>query len=184
MRTWVQTFAVDAQCSAVISGPESVSALSDQIARTSMRVRDAARARRWYEHVFRMTCILDAPFELVGGLLAVGCDGDAARLLIMQCEGAGSTIGLLEISTELPDEALCTPEELSFHSPVMVVHAVDPDQTFQRAVELGSRVRSRPHDSTLGLKDDELKTVRACSFWDLDGHFYEVLQAPRADNTR
>lgn len=68
------------------------------------------------------------------------------------------------------------PTEITFGMPVFVVAAVDARQTIARARALGSRIHAEPHEWTVTGADGVEKILIGCSFWDLDGYFFEVNQ--------
>ena len=59
--------------------------MTDILKRTTLMVRDADRARHWYEAVFGMTAWMDVPFTLSGDQLAAGKKGDKTRLVTLKC---------------------------------------------------------------------------------------------------
>lgn len=153
--------------------------MSDNLARTSLMVRNIESAKAWYQYVFSMVCVLDIPMTLENDLLAAGQNGDLIRLAVMRDQaGAGGTIGLLQwvSSEEKQNVPPSSPDTLPFHAPVMVISPSDAQATFARAVAAGSKVRSHPHRLDVALPDGSTKHMITCSFWDLDGHFYELIQ--------
>ena len=152
--------------------------MTDIIKRTTMMVRDAEKAAQWYETVFGMSRYMDVPFTLSGGQLAAGKKGDETRLVIMKAEhDVIGMIGLLEFTNpRRPDEQFEQPTELSFMTPVFVVAAEDCVATVERARAAGSRVHGEPHEWTVNAANGEIRDMIGASFWDLDGHFFEVNQ--------
>ena len=155
--------------------------MADIVKRTTLMVRDAERAARWYEGVLGMTRWMDVPFTLSGTQLAAGKKGDKTRLVIMQAEhDTIGMIGLLQwvdpVREDVPDEL---PTEIAFGVPVFVVAAEDARATVDRAREAGSRIHSEPRDWSVAGADGKVKDMVGASFWDLDGYFFEVNQVVR-----
>ncbi|OQW73434.1 MAG: hypothetical protein BVN33_10050 [Proteobacteria bacterium ST_bin13] len=147
----------------------------DIIKRTTLMVRDAEAAARWYEAVFGMTRVMDTPFTLSGTQLAAGKKGDQTRLIILKCaDDLIGMIGLLQWTDppmDAPDEL---PTQIAFGAPIFVVAARDCRATTDRARESGSRIHCEPRDWTvIGFNGKEQAMVGA-SFFDLDGYFFEV----------
>lgn len=160
--------------------------MRDQLTRTTLMVRDITAARQWYEHVFRMQLAFEMPMTLTSDLLAAGKPGDQMMVSVMKCESeAIGMIGLLQwVSPQYaaPDR---NPERLPFHAPILVASSPDIHATFERAQAAGSKIQSAPHDLAPALADGQTDNrsedirsgkVMACSFWDLDGHFFEVFE--------
>lgn len=140
-------------------------------------VRDGDAAKNWYEQVFGMTAWMDTPFTLSGNQLAAGKKGDQTRLIILKCEhDMIGMIGLLEWinpKQNTPDEL---PTDIAFGTPIFVVASEDAKGAVERARALGSRIHCEPHDWQVTGADGKKKDMIGCSFWDLDGYFYEVNQ--------
>ncbi len=151
--------------------------MTDIIKRTTLMVRDGDAASHWYETVFGMTKWMDTPFTLSGTQLAAGKKGDQTRLIILKCEhDMIGMIGLLEWldpKQDAPDEL---PTEIKFGAPVFVVASEDAKGAVERARALGSRIHSEPREWTVTGADGKQKDMIGCSFWDLDGYFFEVNQ--------
>ena len=151
--------------------------MADQIKRTTVMVRDGDAAKNWYEQVFGMTAWMDTPFTLSGNQLAAGKKGDQTRLIILKCEhDMIGMIGLLEWinpKQNTPDEL---PTDIAFGTPIFVVASEDAKGAVERARALGSRIHCEPHDWQVTGADGKKKDMIGCSFWDLDGYFYEVNQ--------
>ena len=151
--------------------------MADQIKRTTVMVRDGDAAKNWYEQVFGMTTWMDTPFTLSGNQLAAGKRGDQARLIILKCKhDMIGMIGLLEWinpKQNTPDEL---PTDIAFGTPIFVVASEDAKGAVERARALGSRIHCEPHDWQVTGADGKKKDMIGCSFWDLDGYFYEVNQ--------
>lgn len=151
--------------------------MGDQIKRTTLMVRDMERAMEWYQSVFGMKVWMDTPFTLSGNQLAAGKKGDKTRLTILKCDhDTIGMIGLLNWIDPVQDAPKELPTELSFGMPVFVVASEDAAGNVERAEALGSRIHCRPHDWTVTGADGRKKDMVGCSFWDLDGYFFEVNQ--------
>ena len=151
--------------------------MSDILKRTTLMVRDADRARDWYQDVFGMTVWMDVPFTLSGTQLAAGSKGDQTRLIILKCEH--DTIGMLGLlqwidpPQEAPSEL---PTTIAFGAPVFVMASEDAARAVERARARGSRIHSEPREWNVTGADGRRKDMLGCSFWDLDGYFFEVNQ--------
>ncbi len=141
-----------------------------------MMVRDAEKAAQWYETVFGMTRWMDTPFTLSGTQLAAGKKGDRTRLVILKCQhDLIGMIGLLEwLEPKMSFEPL--PREVKPGMPIFVVASEDARGAVERARELDSVIHSEPRDWTVSGADGRKKDMVGCSFWDLDGYFFEVNQ--------
>jgi catechol 2,3-dioxygenase-like lactoylglutathione lyase family enzyme len=150
--------------------------MTDILKRTTLMVRDAEKAARWYEAVLGMTRWMDVPYALSGEQLATGKKGDKTRLVIMQAEhDTIGMIGLLEWvdppREDVPDEL---PKEIVFGAPIFVVATKDARATIERARAAGSCVHGEPLQWSVVGADGVLKDMLGASFWDLDGYFFEV----------
>lgn len=140
-------------------------------------VRDGDRASHWYENVLGMTKWMDTPFTLSGTQLAAGRKGDQTRLIILKCEDdLIGMIGLLEWLDPKMDAPAELPTEIQFGAPVFVVASEDAKGALERARALGSRIHCEPREWTVTGADGKQKDMIGCSFWDLDGYFFEVNQ--------
>ncbi len=153
----------------------------DAIKRTTVMVRDAEKAARWYEDVLGMSRWMDTPFTLSGNQLASGKKGDQTRLIIMKAEHAEiGMIGLLQwvdpIREDIPAKL---PTEIPFGTPIFVVASKDTKGAVERARAAGSRIHAEPLDWTVTGADGRQKDMIGASFWDLDGNFFEVNQVVR-----
>ncbi len=149
--------------------------MADIIKRTTIMVRDGDKAKNWYEQVFGMTSWMDTPFTLSGTQLATGKKGDQTRLIILKCENDMiGMIGLLEWLDPKQDAPAKLPTQIAFGMPIFVVASTDARGAVERARALGSRIHCEPHDWQVIGADGKKKDMLGCSFWDLDGYFYEV----------
>ncbi|WP_417608682.1 VOC family protein [Parasphingorhabdus sp.] len=157
--------------------------MADIIKRTTLMVRDGDRAGHWYETVFGMTKWMDTPFTLSGTQLAAGKKGDETRLIILKCEDdLIGMIGLLEWLDPKQDAPAELPTEIAFGAPIFVVAAEDAKATLERARALGSRIHCEPREWQVTGADGKQRDMIGCSFWDLDGYFYEVNQIVKVHN--
>ncbi|GAA0486198.1 hypothetical protein GCM10009096_31220 [Parasphingorhabdus litoris] len=151
--------------------------MTDIIKRTTLMVRDGDAASNWYETVFGMTKWMDTPFTLSGTQLAAGKKGDKTRLIILKCEhDMIGMIGLLEWLDPKQDAPEELPTEIKFGAPVFVVASEDAKGAVERARALGSTIHSEPREWSVTGADGKQKDMIGCSFWDLDGYFFEVNQ--------
>lgn len=152
--------------------------MADIVKRTTLMVRDAERAARWYQSVFGMTRWMDTPFTLSGTQLAAGRAGDRTRLVIMrgQDDGVGM-IGLLQwLDPPRRDVPAELPAELAFGAPIFVVAASDVRATVARAEQAGSRIHCAPRKWSVKGADGRERAMLGAGLWDLDGYFFEVNQ--------
>ncbi len=150
--------------------------MTEIIKRTTLIVRNAEAAARWYEQVFGFTRWMDLPFTLSGKQLASGRKGDQTRLIIMRGEDDTiGMIGLLEwvdpVRDDIPAEF---PDRIGFGTPIFVVASKDCRACVARARAAGSRIHCKPHSWTVTGADGREQDMLGASFWDLDGNFYEV----------
>ncbi len=154
--------------------------MADIIKRTTLMVRDGDRAAHWYETVFGMTRWMDTPFTLSGTQLAAGKKGDQTRLIILKCsDDVIGMIGLLEWLEPKQDAPAELPTEIKFGTPVFVVASDDASAALERARALGSRIHCEPNEWSVTGADGKVKDMIGCSFWDLDGYFFEVNELVR-----
>jgi len=157
--------------------------LADQIKRTTLMVRDADKASHWYETVFGMKKWMDTPFTLSGNQLAAGQKGDKTRLVILKCQhDTIGMIGLLEWLDPKQEAPTTLPTKIEFGTPIFVVASEDASGAVERARKLGSNIHCEPHDWTVTGADGAKKDMIGCSFFDLDGYFFEVNQIVRVHN--
>ena len=120
---------------------------------------------------------MDTPFTLSGNQLAAGNKGDQTRLIILKCkDDLIGMIGLLEWIDPKQDAPAELPTEIKFGAPIFVVATEDAEEAVRRAHALGSRIHCEPHHWTVTGADGNQKALIGCSFWDLDGYFFEVNQ--------
>jgi catechol 2,3-dioxygenase-like lactoylglutathione lyase family enzyme len=151
--------------------------MTDIIKRTTVMVRDADAAARWYEGVFGMTRWMDTPFTLSGNQLAAGQKGDQTRLIILKCrDDLIGMIGLLEWVNPKQDAPAELPTRIGFGAPIFVVASEDAAGAVERARRLGSHIHCEPHEWQVKGADGKVKDMIGCSFFDLDGYFFEVNQ--------
>jgi catechol 2,3-dioxygenase-like lactoylglutathione lyase family enzyme len=154
--------------------------MTDIVKRTTLMVRDAERAAQWYESVFGMTRWMDTPFTLSGDLLAAGGKGDRTRLVIMKCDDdVIGMIGLLEWIEPKRTAPAVLPTEVAFGAPIFVVATGDARGAVERARSAGSRIHCEPRAWTVTGAAGVKKDMIGCSFFDLDGYFFEVNQTVR-----
>ncbi|MEM9881239.1 MAG: VOC family protein [Pseudomonadota bacterium] len=151
------------------------------IKRTTLVVRDAEKSAHWYEQVLGMSRWMDTPFTLSGTRLAMGKKGDELRLVIMKAEhDTVGMIGLMEWTKPVRDDLpKALPTEVPFGQPVFVVASDDARGAVERARALGSRIHAEPDEWTVTGADGAKKDMIGCSFFDLDGYFFEVNQTVR-----
>ena len=151
--------------------------MTDDIKRTTLMVRDAERAARWYEQVFGMTRWMDTPFTLSGTQLAAGSKGDQTRLIIMKCNhDVLGMLGLLQwVDPPMPAPAEL-PTRVQFGVPIFVVASQDARGATDLARALGSHIHCEARDWVVTGASGETKQMIGCSFFDLDGYFFEVNQ--------
>lgn len=150
--------------------------MSNILKRTTLIVRDAEKSANWYAEVFGMKRWLDTPFTLSGVGLAIGEAGDKTHLVIMQCEH--DTIGMIGLLQwlEPPLEAPPIPNKVAFGAPIFVVASDDVHGVYLRAKKTGVQIYTEPYDWSFTAPDGSIKNMIGCSFFDLDGYFYEVNQ--------
>lgn len=149
--------------------------MTDIVRRTTLMVRDAEAAARWYESVFGMRRWMDTPFTLSGRQLAAGKKGDRTRLVIMKCEHDFiGMIGLLQWVDPIMEAPAELPSRIAFGTPIFVVQAVDCAATVERARMLGSRIHAEPESWTVAGADGKPLDMVGASVFDLDGYFFEV----------
>lgn len=147
----------------------------DIVKRTTLMVRDAEVAARWYEQVFGMTRVMDTPFTLSGTQLAAGAKGDRTRLVILKCaDDMIGMIGLLQWVDPPMAAPADLPTQITFGAPIFVVAAKDCRATTERARAAGSRIHCMPRDWTVTGFDGKEQAMVGASFFDLDGYFFEV----------
>jgi catechol 2,3-dioxygenase-like lactoylglutathione lyase family enzyme len=150
--------------------------MSNILKRTTLLVRDAEKSAAWYAEVFGMKRWLDTPFTLSGVGLAIGEKGDKTRLIIMQCDDLViGMIGLLQW-VEPTLESPPIPTKVLFGMPIFVVASDDVKGVYERAKSSGVNIYAEPYDWSFTAPDGSIKEMIGCSFFDLDGYFYEINQ--------
>ena len=145
--------------------------------RTTLMVRDAEAAGRWYEHVFGMKRWMDTPSVLTGVGLAAGAKGDKTRLLVMQGDDpSAGMIGLLQWVDPKMEAPAELPRSVSFGAPIFVMTSDDVRGVHARARALGSHIHAAPYEWSFVDPAGVKREMRACSLFDLDGYFYEVTE--------
>jgi catechol 2,3-dioxygenase-like lactoylglutathione lyase family enzyme len=154
--------------------------MTDVLKRTTLIVRDAERAAKWYEAVFGMSRWMDTPFTLSGKQLAAGGKGDRTRLIIMKCEhDVIGMLGLLEwLEPKMPSPAQL-PTRVSFGAPIFVMFSDDARGAIERARKLGSHIHCEPYEWTVTGADGKQKDLIGAALFDLDGYFFELNQTLR-----
>lgn len=148
---------------------------ADIVKRTTLIVRDADAAARWYQQVFGMTVVMDTPFTLSGTQLAAGAAGDQTRLVILKCrDDVIGMIGLLQWIDPPMDAPAVPPTRIAFGAPIFVVAADDCRATTDRARAAGARIHCEPRNWTVRGFDGKEQAMVGASFFDLDGYFFEV----------
>ena len=148
--------------------------MSNILKRTTLLVRNAEAAADWYFEVFGMKRWLDTPFTLSGVGLAIGNKGDKTRLNIVQCDDPViGMIGLLQW-VDPPMSAPSVPTEVKFGAPIFVVASDDVRGVFSKAKASGVQIYAEPYEWSFTAPDGTTKHMIGCSFFDLDGYFYEV----------
>ncbi len=151
--------------------------MANMLKRTTLMVRDAEAAARWYESVLQMKRWLDTPFTLSGIGLAAGKAGDSTRLVIMRCEDPViGMIGLLQWVDPPMEAPADVPRRVTFGQPIFVVSSDDVTGVHERAVAAGTHVHTPPYDWTWTDPSGSTREMRGCSIFDRDGYFYEVNQ--------
>jgi catechol 2,3-dioxygenase-like lactoylglutathione lyase family enzyme len=150
--------------------------MSNILKRTTLIVRDAEKSADWYADVFGMKRWLDTAFTLGGIALAIGEAGDETHLIIMQCEDPNiGMLGLLQW-LEPPLEMPTIPTKVTVGAPIFVVASDDCQGVFERAKMSGGQIYSEVHEWNYTNPQGVTKNFLGCSFFDLDGYFFEVNQ--------
>lgn len=145
------------------------------VKRTTLMVRDAEAAARWYEAVFEMKRWLDTPFTLSGVGLAAGKAGDRTRLIVMRCEDPViGMIGLLQWVDPAMEAPTVPPRRVTFGAPIFVMSTDDVRGLHERALSAGAHVHAPPYDWEWVDGSGVRKAMRGCSLFDIDGYFYEI----------
>lgn len=152
------------------------------VKRTTLMVRDMAKAKHWYEHVMGMSVYYDNEFVLSGQGLAAGKAGDKTHLVMMKC--AHPEIGMIGLLhwIDPPMPAPPIPTQITYGNPTFVVASQDVQQTYERAQALGTRVHTPPHEWSTRGANGKMKHFLGLSLFDPDGHFYECNQLVREED--
>ena len=146
------------------------------VKRTTLIVRDIKKSTQWYQEVLGMSIYYDGEVTLGGKGMAAGKKGDVTHLIILKCDDPViGMIGLLQWVDPLwPDPEI--PNEVSYGQPTFVLETDNLDDVHKKAIELNTKIFSEPHDwSIKGASGDMIKFI-GMSFFDPDGHFFEVNQ--------
>ena len=147
----------------------------DVIKRTTVMVRDAEKAAQWYENVLGMSRWMDTPKTC--SYHSAALSPSRTRLIILKANhDLIGMIGLLEWLDPKMDAPEELPTEIKFGVPVFVVASQDARGALERARSLGSRIHCEPREWSVTGADGKVKDMIGCSFWDLDGYFFEVNQ--------
>ena len=146
------------------------------VKRTTLIVRDIKKSTQWYQEVLGMSIYYDGEVTLGGKGMAAGKKGDVTHLIILKCDDPViGMIGLLQWVDPLwPAPKI--PNEVSYGQPTFVLETDNLDAVHKKAIELDTNIFSEPHDwSIKGASGDIIKFI-GMSFFDPDGHFFEVNQ--------
>ena len=146
------------------------------VKRTTLIVRDIKKSTQWYEEVLGMSIYYDGEVTLGGKGMAAGKKGDVTHLIILKCnDPVIGMIGLLQWVDPLwPAPEI--PNEVNYGQPTFVLETDNLDDVHKKAIELNTKIFSEPHDwSIKGASGDMIKFI-GMSFFDPDGHFFEVNQ--------
>ena len=146
------------------------------VKRTTLIVRDIKKSTQWYEEVLGMSIYYDGEVTLGGKGMAAGKKGDVTHLIILKCDDPViGMIGLLQWVDPLwPAPEI--PNEVNYGQPTFVLETDNLDGVYKKAIELDTNIFSEPHDwSIKGASGDMIEFI-GMSFFDPDGHFFEVNQ--------
>ena len=146
------------------------------VKRTTLIVRDIKKSTQWYQEVLGMSIYYDGEVTLGGKGMAAGKKGDVTHLIILKCDDPViGMIGLLQWVDPLwPAPEI--PNEVNYGQPTFVLETDNLDDVHKKAIELNTKIFSEPHDwSIKGASGDMIKFI-GMSFFDPDGHFFEVNQ--------
>lgn len=146
------------------------------IKRTTLIVRDIQKSKSWYEYVLGMSVWYDSEFILSGVGLAAGKAGDVTHLMILKCDDP--TIGMIGLLQWLEPIMPAPPLDYSvgYGKPTFVVASDDVQLTYDRAVELGTKVHAEPHAWSTRGANGKMKNFVGISLFDPDGYFFECNQ--------
>ena len=146
------------------------------VKRTTLIVRDIKKSTQWYQEVLGMSIYYDGEVTLGGKGMAAGKKGDVTHLIILKCDDPViGMIGLLQWVDPLwPAPEI--PNEVNYGQPTFVLETDNLDDVHKKAIELNTKIFSEPHDwSIKGASGDMIEFI-GMSFFDPDGHFFEVNQ--------
>ena len=146
------------------------------VKRTTLIVRDIKKSTQWYQEVLGMSIYYDGEVTLGGKGMAAGKKGDITQLIILKCDDPViGMIGLLQWVDPLwPAPEI--PNEVNYGQPTFVLETDNLDGVYKKAIELDTNIFSEPHDwSIKGASGDVIEFI-GMSFFDPDGHFFEVNQ--------
>lgn len=146
------------------------------IKRTTLIVRDMAKAIEFYEGVLGMTKYYDNQVTLGGDLLPAGKKGDVTHLTMWKCEDPViGMIGLLEWIDPVWD----APEisyEVGYGNPVFVAAVDDAEEAYEKAKAAGCKIRGALSEAEYPAAKGGTVRVRSVGVFDPDGHFFELNQ--------
>lgn len=154
--------------------------MSNIVKRTTLMVRDMARATAWYREVLGMSVYFDDEVVLSGVGFAAGAAGDRTHLVIMQADDPEiGMIGLLEWLEPRQEPPPEIPTRVAFGAPTFVVRADDVRAAWRSAVALGTHVHAEPHEWSIKGANGKIKHFLSAGLFDPDGYFFELNQLVR-----
>ena len=148
------------------------------IKRTTIVVRDAEASRVFYEDILGLKPFYDREFVFTGAMPGTN-EGDKSRLIILEAQDPQiGKIGLLQF-TEPEKQAPAPADTIKVGSVVFVGSVADVDGLYGRLQTAGHAVASPPHDFTVTGADGQKKSMRRICFFDPDGNFLELSEAPK-----
>jgi catechol 2,3-dioxygenase-like lactoylglutathione lyase family enzyme len=150
--------------------------MSVRIARTTLMVRDCARARDFYRDVIGMRVYFDRLWNFTGEMFPGTKKGDQGHLVIMEAQDPEiGKIGLLQIlgrpAAPAPDHEMFGVGRIVFVGDVDDVEALHA-----RLTKAGAVISAPPHLFEVVTGRGELKRSRRIMFFDLDGNLFELSQ--------
>ena len=146
------------------------------VKRTTLIVRDIKKSTQWNEEVHGMSIYYDGEVTLGGKGMAAGKKGDVTHLIIGKCDAPViGMIGLLQWVDPLwPAPEI--PNEVNYGQPTFVLETDNLDGVYKKAIELNTNIFSEPHEWSIKGATGEMIKFIGMSFFDPDGHFFEVNQ--------